>query len=164
MRRLIGIGDPDGGDNAAGWEVAGRVTTWSVERRVAGSFDLVNTWTGDDEVIIVDAMHSDERPGTILRFDMSSERPPPCVFSSSDVFGPWDIVALARSLDRMPRTLTIIGIQVEHTHDGVPMSGPVSHAVTRLAWELQHAIGEERAFEVQIYHDVDEASGIGGAD
>ena len=158
MRRLVGIGNPDKGDDGAGWEVAGKVTTWSVERRIAGSFDLVNTWTEDDEVVIVDAMYGDERPGTILRFDMTEERPPPCVFSSTDVFGPCDIVALARSLDRMPRTLTIIGIQVEHTHAGEPMSAAVTHAVTRLAWELQHALGD---------HDrtpaLDEASGAAGA-
>lgn len=159
MRRLVGIGDPGCGDNAAGWEVAGKVTTWSVERRVSGSFDLVNTWTEDDEVIIVDAMRGDERPGTILRFDMTDERPPPCMFSSTEIFGPCDIVALARSLDRMPRTLTIIGIQVEHTRPGVPMSAPVTHAVSRLAWELQHApqaTTRDRGF--------DEAAGAAGAD
>lgn len=159
MRRLIGIGNPEGGDDAAGWEVAGRVTTWSVQRRVAGSFDLVNSWGEDDEVLIVDAMHGDERPGTIVRFDMTEERPPPCMFSSTDVFGPCDIVALARSLDRMPRSLTIIGIQVEHTHLGVPMSAPVTHAVKRLAWQLQHE-AEERGDD----HGLDEAAGMAGAD
>ena len=159
MRRLIGIGDPDHGDDAAGWEVAGRVTTWSVERRIAGSFDLVNSWSVDDEVVIVDAMYGDERPGTILRFDMTVEREPPCVFSSSDLFGPCDIVALARSLDRMPRLLTIIGIQVDHTDEGVPMSAPVTHAVKRLAWQLQQE-GAIRTEEV----DLDEVAGSGGAD
>lgn len=158
MKRLIGIGSPERGDDAAGWEVAGRVTTWSVERRTAGTFDLVNTWGEDDEVIIVDAMHAGERPGTIVRFDMTEERPQPCVFSSSDVFDPWDIVALARSLDRMPRMLTIIGIQVDHTDDGVPMSPPVVQAVTRLAWQLQH-VGA-----VPTPSDLGEAAGAAGAD
>lgn len=145
MRRLIGIGKPADGDDAAGWEVADRVTTWSVERRIAGSFDLVNRWSNDDEVVIVDAMHSNEPAGTIMRFDMAEERPPPCVFSSTPVFGPWDIVALARSLDRMPRTLTVIGIAAQHTNHNAPMSPAVAHAVTRVARELQLARTDERA-------------------
>jgi len=139
MRRLIGIGDPSGGDDAAGWEVAARITTWSVVRRIAGSYDLVNSWSSDDEVVIVDSMHSDVPAGTIRRFDMTDERTPPCVFSSTPVFGPCDIVALARSLDRMPKLLTIIGIEAGHTDHDAPMTPAVAHAVTRVARELQNA-------------------------
>ena len=35
-RRLIGIGNPDRGDDAAGWEVAGAVSTWIVNRFTDG--------------------------------------------------------------------------------------------------------------------------------
>lgn len=122
--------------------MAGRVTSWSIERRTAGSFDLVNTWKDDDDVVIVDAMRSGEPPGTITWFDALQERVPSCVFSSTHSFGPMAIAELARSLDRMPRTLFVVGIEIEHTDHGAPMSPPVVLAVSRLATELQHARGK----------------------
>ncbi len=106
---------------------------------MAGSFDLVNSWTDEDEVVIVDAMHSGEVPGTVLRFDMHTERVPSCMFSSTHSFGPMEIAELARSLDRLPRSLVVIGIEVGTTEHGAEMSPAVAEAVVGLAWELEHA-------------------------
>lgn len=115
------------------------MTSWSVDRRMAGSFDLVNAWTAEDEVVIVDAMYSGGVPGTILRFDMHTERVPSCMFSSTHSFGPMEIAELARSLDRLPRSLVVIGIEVGTTEHGAELSPAVADAVARLAWELEHA-------------------------
>jgi len=45
-------------DDAAGWEVASRVSTWAVRRCAAGSFGLIDGWDATDDVVIVDAMRS----------------------------------------------------------------------------------------------------------
>ena len=72
-RRLIGIGNRDRGDDAAGWRVAESVSMWESELRTAGSFDIVDLWHSGDEVVIVDAMKSGAPPGTIARFDAIAE-------------------------------------------------------------------------------------------
>ncbi len=138
-RRLIGIGNPDRGDDAAGWEVAGSVSTWAVDRRTAGSFDLLDLWDLTDEVVIVDAMRSGASPGTVARFDAMTEPLPVGAFASTHAFGPAAVIELARTLGRLPRSLTVIGIEVGDTSHGRQMTPDVARAVLEVSMELEHA-------------------------
>lgn len=138
-RRLIGIGNPDRGDDAAGWLVADQVTTWSIDRRMAGSFDLIQSWEDEDEVVIIDAMKSGARPGTIMHFDAVEDALPPATFPSTHSFGPAEIVELARRIGRIPDSLTVIGIEVGHTDLGRPLTPEVAAAVEQTIEELQNA-------------------------
>lgn len=138
-RLLIGIGNPDRSDDAAGWEVASRVSAWRTERRSGGSFDLIDLWTHDDEVVIVDAMRSQSEPGTIASFDGIAGTLPVGAFASTHSFGPASVVELARTLDRLPRSLTVIGIEADVMSMGRTMTPPVARAVDRVAKELDDA-------------------------
>jgi hydrogenase maturation protease len=138
-RRLIGIGNPDRGDDAAGWAVAGSVSTWEVERRVAGSFDLLDLWDEDDEVVIVDAMRSGARPGTIHMFDAADAALPVGAFASTHAFGPAAVIELARTLHRLPKSLVVIGIEVSDTTHGAPMTPAVERSVNKVSMDLQNA-------------------------
>ena len=138
-RRLIGIGNPDRGDDAAGWEVAGSVSTWDVDRRTAGSLDLIELWSTDDDVVIVDAMRSGARPGTIHMFDAADEALPVGAFASTHAFGPAAVIELARSLGRLPHSLVVIGIEIGDTSHGRTMTPEVKRAVDEVAAELQSA-------------------------
>ena len=138
-RRLIGIGNPDRGDDAAGWEVAGLVTSWETARLTAGSLSLIDLWGDDDEVVIVDAMRSDAPTGTVVRIDAIEDRLPQGSFSSTHAFGPAAVVELARTMDRLPRSLVVYGIEAGHVEHGVPMSSEVVAAVSSVAAELQDA-------------------------
>jgi hydrogenase maturation protease len=138
-RRLIGIGNPDRGDDAAGWEVAGRVTSWEVSRLTAGSLDLIDLWHADDEVVIVDAMRSGAPAGTVTRIDAIAGRLPAGVFASTHAFGPAAVIELARSLERLPRSLVVYGIEAASLQHGAAMSPEVTNAVSDLARELQNA-------------------------
>ncbi|MEN8238579.1 MAG: hydrogenase maturation protease [Actinomycetota bacterium] len=138
-RRLIGIGNPDRGDDAAGWEVASRVTSWDVSRLTAGSLSLIDLWNDDDEVVIVDAMKSGAPAGTVVHIDAMATSIPKGTFSSTHAFGPAAVVELARTLDRLPRSLIVYGIEVGHVDHGVSMSPDVATAVDRVAMELQDA-------------------------
>lgn len=138
-RRLIGIGNPDRGDDAAGWEVAGMVSSWEVSRLTAGSLSLIDLWSADDDVVIVDAMRSGAPTGTVVRIDAMSDRLPQGAFASTHAFGPSAVVELARVMDRLPRSLTVFGIEVGHVKHAAPMSREVAAAVAALAEELQHA-------------------------
>lgn len=138
-KRLIGIGNPDRGDDAAGWEVAARVTSWATSRTSAGSFDLIESWDRDDDVVIVDAMRSGDDPGTTRWFDARCDELPVFGFTSTHMFGPAEIVALAKTMDRLPRSLFVIGIEVETMEQGAVMSPAVAGAVAAVAKELEHA-------------------------
>ena len=138
-RMVIGIGNPDRGDDAAGWAVADRVTGWSVVRSLGGSFDLVDRWSSADDVVIVDAMQSGAEPGTVVRFDARRDEMPIGVFSSTHSFGPAAVVALANSLRKMPRSLTVVGIEADTFDMGAAMTPAVADAVSVVAEELNHA-------------------------
>ena len=139
MRRLIGIGNPDRGDDAAGWEVAGMVTSWDVSRLTAGSLSLIDLWGDDDEVVIVDAMRSDAAAGTVVRIDAITDRLPQGAFSSTHAFGPAAVVELARTMGRLPHSLVVYGIEAGHIEHGAPMTPEVIAAVSAVARELQDA-------------------------
>ena len=139
MRRLIGIGNPDRGDDAAGWEVAGRVTSWDVSRLTAGSLSLIDLWCDDDEVVIVDAMKSGAPTGTVVRIDAITDRLPHGAFSSTHAFGPAAVVELARTMGRLPHSLVVYGIEAGHIKHGAPMTPEVTAAVSAVAKELQNA-------------------------
>ena len=138
-RRLIGIGNPDRGDDAAGWEVAGMVTSWDVSRLTAGSLSLIDLWCPDDEVVIVDAMKSGAPPGTVVRIDAILNSLPQGAFTSTHAFGPAAVVELARTMERLPRSLIVYGIEVGHVEHGSRMTPAVATAVNRVATELQDA-------------------------
>jgi hydrogenase maturation protease len=104
VRRLIGIGNPDRGDDAAGWVVASTVSSWTVNRVTAGSFDLLDLWDETDDVVIVDAMRSSAPAGTVLRFDARAESLPVGAFRSTHAFGPGAVIELARTMRRLPRS------------------------------------------------------------
>lgn len=136
-RRLIGIGNPDRADDAAGWEVAGRVSAWHTEQLRVGSIDVIDTWTSEDDVVIVDAMRTGAPPGTVREFDTTSAPLPAGSFASTHSFGPSEIVELARSMGRMPRSLRVIGIELERVELGAPMSTDVRAAVDRVVRRFQ---------------------------
>jgi hydrogenase maturation protease len=138
-RILIGIGNPDRGDDAAGWAVVDRVSGWTVERTAGGGFDLVDRWDHGDEVVIVDAMRSGGTPGTVAKFDATAQDLPMGVFSSTHSFGPGAVVGLAKALGRMPRSLTVVGIEADTFDMGADMSPAVAAAVSVVAEELNHA-------------------------
>ena len=138
-RRLIGIGNPDRGDDAAGWDVAGQVSSWTVSRVVAGSFDMIDLWDGSDDVVIVDAMRSDASVGAVQRFDALAHPLPVGAFTSTHAFGPAAVVELARRMGRLPRSLVVYGIEVADTSHGAALSPGVAEAVSVLAKELQGA-------------------------
>ncbi|MGI9585140.1 MAG: hydrogenase maturation protease [Acidimicrobiia bacterium] len=139
VRRLIGIGNPDRGDDAAGWFVAEAVDSWAVSQFVAGSFDMVDVWDAEDDVVMVDAMRSDAPVGEVRRFDALVEPLPVGAFTSTHAFGPAAVVELARVMGRMPRSLVVFGIEAGDTTHGASLSPTVAEATALLARELQNA-------------------------
>jgi hydrogenase maturation protease len=141
MRRLvIGIGNPDRGDDAAGIEVARRLRSTESSQQVNGSFELMDIWAEADEVIVVDAARCGAPPGTIHSI-MADKEPVPVglLSTSTHSVGVAETVELARSLRRLPSRLLIYGIEVAEVGLGEGLSREVERAVEQLVKVIDDA-------------------------
>jgi hydrogenase maturation protease len=137
---IIGIGNPDRGDDAAGVLVArhvhrGRVIEW------ADCSSLLDLWEDANDVIVIDAMHSGRPAGTIQRFDAWSERLPAGCFVSTHAMGVAETVEMARALDRLPDRLIVYGIEASDVTPGADPCPEVCAAAVEVAAEIDRALG-----------------------
>jgi hydrogenase maturation protease len=141
MRRLvIGIGNPDRGDDAAGIEVAKRLRSTESSQLVNGSFELMDVWAEAEDVIVVDAARSGAPAGTIHRIVADRESVPVGLLSTSThSVGVAETVELARRLGRLPSRLLIYGIEVGKVGLGEGLSMEVERAVAQLVKVIDDA-------------------------
>ena len=134
---VIGIGNSYRGDDAAGREVARRV-----QERVPDEVDvvvcgleptrLIDAWEGADAAIVVDAVSSEAEPGTVHRFDATSQALPSREFrSSTHALGITETIELARAIGRLPARIVVFGIEGEVFGSGTELSGPAQEGVER---------------------------------
>jgi hydrogenase maturation protease len=133
---VIGVGNRDRGDDAAGPLVCDRLRARLDPATTVRTFvcegsiiDLALHWDHDDDVIIVDAMQPGAEPGRVVSFDVTSDPLPlPRSVSTHEI----DVsvaIELARAIGRMPGRLLLIGIEVAQTDWATPPSTPVDSAV-----------------------------------
>ena len=132
---VIGIGNPDRGDDGVGPEVARRLhgrlpATAGILKRSGDAIALIEDWKGFSSVILADAVAPIAEPGRIHRLDLA-KNPLPVAFSpgSTHAFGLAETVELARSLGRLPPFLVAYLIEGEQFEAGGPLSPMVSKAV-----------------------------------
>ena len=138
-RLVIGIGNPDRGDDAAGLEVARRLRSTESSQLVNGSFELMDIWAEADEVIVVDAARSGAPAGTIHSIMADKEPVPVGLLTSTHSVGVAETVELARSLGCLPSRLLIYGIEVAEVGLGEGLSSEVERAVEHLVRVIDHA-------------------------
>lgn len=137
---VIGLGQPDRGDDAVGPEVARAVAARGlsgvevVER--ADPLDLLDAWAGHDLVVLVDAVRSGAPAGTLHRVDAGAARDavPARAWAASGrggthAWGIGEVVGLARALGRLPGHLVVLGVEAEGFEHGAPLSAGVRDAV-----------------------------------
>jgi hydrogenase maturation protease len=133
---VIGVGNRDRGDDAAGPLVCDRLRAQLGPDAAVRTFvcegsilDLALHWEYDDHVIIVDAMQPGEEPGRIVTWDATVEpMATPGAVSTHEI----DVsvaVELARAIGRMPAQLFVIGIEVAQTEWASLPSAPVDSAI-----------------------------------
>jgi hydrogenase maturation protease len=132
---VIGVGNPWRGDDGAGPAVA-RALSDAPGIRVAECTgepaEIMACWSGQDRVIVVDAVSAGGPPGSIHRFSADSPLPVPWRHSSHGM-GLAEAVELARSLGELPRQLIIYGIEPDRMADGEGLSPSVRAAVAVVA-------------------------------
>jgi hydrogenase maturation protease len=144
---VIGLGNPDRGDDAVGVRIARQVAAERLDV-LALEFDdpseALDAWTADDTVIVADAISSGGNPGDVHVIDVVQRKLPGGSWSSggTHALGLAAIVELARSLDLMPRTFVVVGVEASRFDHGVPMSEAVAAAVPTAARAVITVIDE----------------------
>ena len=137
--RVFGIGNRYRHDDAAGLVVAERVGGTPFEGEPVG---LIEVWSGEDAVLLVDAVSSGAPPGTLHRLDAVAEPLPPALFAASTHhLGVADAVELARALGRLPAKGVVIGIEGACFDAGEGLSIEVETAVERAVEAVREEVG-----------------------
>jgi hydrogenase maturation protease len=142
-RIIIGVGNSDRGDDAAGLEAAHllqglvpadvRVISYSGEITA-----LIEQWEGATHLILIDAALSGSDPGSVRCLDVSHESRP-LQFSgrfSSHGIGIAEVIEMARVLNRLPPNVRIFGIEAKNFAMGAPLSPQVQGAVHQVVEEI----------------------------
>ena len=103
--RIIGIGNPDRGDDAAGLVAARRLG--GLEHN-GDALSLIDAWDGADDVLLIDAVVTGASPGTLHCWD-ARHLPLEAVGLrvSTHAFSIIDAIRLAESTNRLPRKLVV---------------------------------------------------------
>ena len=148
--RVIGCGNPDAGDDAAGLLTVRRArpelerlpgVTVSEARAALTVLDLLD---GSEAVVIVDAVRSTggaRKPGELVRFESGPAALPAEARSalSSHGLGLAEALGLAAVLGRAPR-LILLGVEVGDVSAGHPLSPEVARSLPDLASHLHREV------------------------
>jgi hydrogenase maturation protease len=136
---VIGIGNPDRGDDGIGplvvRQLAGMVPAGvTLIERSGDAQALIDDWAGHDTVILVDAAESRKAPGTVHRVDLRAQTLPPEIsLSSSHAFGVAEAVGLAGALGLLPTNIIAFAIEGASFDPGAPVSPIVAAAAGEVA-------------------------------
>lgn len=139
MILVIGIGNPDRGDDAAGLEVARRVREATspagvtVRELDGDQLALIDEWAGATEVYVVDAVCSGGTPGTVYQFTTADPLTDRFQHRGTHMFSLADVIELARALGRLPGQLTGYGIEGASFAIGEGLSKEAAAAVDNVA-------------------------------
>lgn len=132
---VIGVGNEYRSDDAVGLAIVQTLKAKHLPSILCLESDgdgttLIDTWSHTGRVIIIDATSSGAEPGTIYRFDaLTQPLPANYAFSSTHAFGVAEAIQLARTLDQLPASLIVYGIEGKNFVAGIELSPEVKHAV-----------------------------------
>jgi hydrogenase maturation protease len=144
-RVVVGIGNPDRGDDAVGGFVASLLQS-SVMPDIPVTLlngegaGIVAALEGVDEAWLVDAARSGASPGTIHRIDCVTDKIPPCGSVSSHDFGLAEAIELARALGTLPPQCVLYAIEAADFTLGVPLSPDVVAAAHTVAERIRQEL------------------------
>ena len=149
MTLVIGIGNPDRGDDAAGLAVARTVRAAAPAGVTVIELDgdqlaLLDAWDGAADVYVVDAACSGGEPGSVYRFDAATPLAGEFSHRGTHLFSLADVIELARALGRLPGRLTGFGIEGAAYELGAPLSAQAQVAARAVAEQILHELREDR--------------------
>ncbi|MBU1881708.1 hydrogenase maturation protease [bacterium] len=137
------MGNPYRGDDGVGRFIAQRLKARRLDGvKVLGdsgeATSLMSAWEGADEVILIDAVVSGSKPGTIFHFDASVKPLPKDLFKnvSTHSFGVAEAIELTRAMNRLPPKVFVYGIEGKCFDDGSALSEEVKLAAEEVIARL----------------------------
>jgi hydrogenase maturation protease len=135
---IIGVGNTNRGDDAVGLHTArtlrlGDQSKIRIHEAQGDVTVLLELLRGASFVIVIDAVRSHYKAGTIFRLD-ASQRPLPVKFCSSSThgLGVAECIELARSLHQLPPRVLFFGVEGELFQSGDPVTRNVEEAIPRV--------------------------------
>jgi hydrogenase maturation protease len=142
--KIIGIGNPDRGDDALGPAVIAALAAdppaaAELTTATGDMLALLDRWSPDDRVFLVDAIAPGQAPGTVLRLDAGRGVLAQALanFASSHMFNLAEAIELGRALGRLPAQLIVYGAEGACFEPGAALSPEVAAAVTEIAHRLR---------------------------
>jgi len=130
---IIGIGNDFRGDDGVGIVIAARlrernISAFEIVEYGGEGTGLVTLWKGADKVIVIDATFSGAEPGKIYRFDIDKDVLPTNLFAgySTHAIGLAEAIELSKTLDCLPRTLIIYGIEGKSYESGQGLTNEIA--------------------------------------
>jgi hydrogenase maturation protease len=139
--RIICCGNPDRGDDGVGALVAERLRDSGVEAEVRSgeALDLIESWGGSDNVVVVDAVETGAPLGTVHLWDGRRSSFPADQSVSTHGFGVSAAIRMARVLGRLPERVHIYGIEGRRFEHGTEVSPEVKLAVEHVVRQIDAA-------------------------
>jgi hydrogenase maturation protease len=146
---IIGIGNIFRGDDLAGLAAARLLKDLQLPGvrvlEIDGDISiLADAWEGSPRVVLIDAVASQSEAGRIFRFEAQGEPLPRRLFASCcscHAFGLAEQVEIARSLQQIPPSLIVYGIEGKDFMLGSGLSPEVQEALPRLVARIQQDLG-----------------------
>jgi hydrogenase maturation protease len=146
---IIGIGNEYRCDDSIGLVIAREIR----ERHISSVFvreesgegvALMETWQGYENIILVDAISSGARPGTIVKIDASKEIVPAKFFHySTHAFSIAEAIELARAMKTLPSKILIYGIEGTNFNAGTMISDVVQESGKQVIEQILNEIDIE---------------------
>ena len=148
---VIGIGNPDRGDDAIGLAVARELQRLAppgatvIEQR-GDAADLVDRLAGAAAAILIDAAVSDAAPGTFRRIDVQRDALPATWFAgSTHGLGLATALELARALGSLPANCVVYAVEGASFEHGAALSEGARAAIPAVAEAILRDITQFRA-------------------
>lgn len=136
---VIGLGNPDRGDDGIGIRVAEALASdlppgVALKTRTGDMLGLIDDWEGYQRVLCIDAAAPMGVPGRIHRIDTAREALPTAPgLASSHGIGLPETLALARTIGKAPDILVVFAVEGASFEAGAPLTPAVAGAVAKVA-------------------------------
>ncbi|MCB1592311.1 MAG: hydrogenase maturation protease [Alphaproteobacteria bacterium] len=148
---IIGIGNRFRGDDALGCLMAERIKAQvspddaEVIEHDGEPASLIDLWQAHKAVILIDAVSSGARAGTIHHIDLREQALPDRFRSySTHAFGIAEAVELARVLGKLPERIVFYGVEGKSFSADTELSAPLKTASEVLYSRILQNIRKER--------------------
>ncbi|KAB2943480.1 MAG: hydrogenase maturation protease [Hyphomicrobium sp.] len=142
-RVVLGIGNPDRGDDAAGREVVQRLRgalpqDVLLAEETGEVVRILARIEGAEAAYLIDACASGAPPGSVSRFDVAEARlPQHASAASTHGLGLAEAIELARALGQLPTRCIVYAIEGARFEPGASLSPAVGTAVDEVAQRLR---------------------------